>query len=62
MKIITISNMIYIYYKYYLKQTMQRIERRLNMITAKNPQLIKSVNRGSDHSLISKHIHIPFNS
>ena len=62
MKIKTFSKMNYINYKYYLKQPMQRIQRRLNMIIAKNPQLIKSVNRGSDHSLIRKHIHIPFNS
>ena len=27
-------------YKYYIKQPMQMIERRLNMIIAKNPQLV----------------------
>ena len=39
---------------------MQMIERRLNMIIAKNPQLIKSLNRGSDYPLIRKDINIPF--
>ena len=39
---------------------MQMIERRLNKIIAKNPQLINSLDRGSDHHLIRKLIHIPF--
>ena len=54
MKIKTISNMSYMNYKYYLNQSMQMIERRLNMVIAKNPQLIDSLNRGSDHPLIRK--------
>ena len=54
MKIRTISNMSYMNYKYYLKQPMQMIERRINMITAKNPQLINSLNKGGDHPLIRK--------
>ena len=60
MKIKTISNMSYMDYKYYLKQPMQMIERRLNMIFAKNPKLINSLNRSNDHTLIRKYIHIPF--
>ena len=40
---------------------MQMIERRLNMNNAKNPQLINSLNRGNDHPLIRKVIHISFN-
>ena len=31
------------------------------MIFAKNPQLINSLNRGSDHPVIRKYTHIPFN-
>ena len=46
-------------YNYYLNQPMQTIERRLNMNIAKNPQLINSLKRGGDHSLIRKYIDIP---
>ena len=31
------------------------------MNIAKNPQMINSLNGGSDHPLIRKYIHIPFN-
>ena len=48
-------------YKYYLRQPMQMIERRLKKIIAKNQQLINSLNRGSDHTLIRNSIHIAFN-
>ena len=58
-KINTINNMS-LNYKYYLKQPMQMIERRLKMITAKNPQIINLLNRGGDHLLIRKYIDIPF--
>ena len=61
MKIKTISNMNFMNYKYYLKQPMQMIERRLNMNFAKNPQLINLLKRGSGHLLIRKYIQIPFN-
>ena len=62
MKIKTISNMIYMKYKYYLKQPMQMIERRLNMIIAKHPQLRNSLSRDSDHRLIRKYSHILINN
>ena len=54
MKIKTTSNKCYMNYKYYLKQPMHMIERRLNMNVAKNPQLINSLSRGSGHPLIKK--------
>ena len=44
--------MSYMNYKYYLKEPMQLIERRLKMTFAKNPQLINSSKRGSDHPLL----------
>ena len=47
-------------YKYYPRQPTQIIERRLDMIIAKNPQLNISLNRGSDHPLVRKYIHIAF--
>ena len=61
MKIKTISNFNYMNFKSYLNQPMQKIERRLNMNIAKNPQLINSINRGSDHHFIRKYIDVPFN-
>ena len=45
MKIKTISIMSYMNYKYYLDQPMQMIERRLNTIIAKNPELINVLDR-----------------
>ena len=60
MKIKTISNISYLNYKYYLKQPIQMIERRFNIIIAKNTQLISSLNRSSDLLLVRKFIHIPF--
>ena len=56
MKIKAISNKAYMNYEYYIKQPMQMIEQRLNLIFAKNPQLINLLNRGSDHPLIKKYI------
>ena len=58
MKIKTISDMSYMNYKYYLKQPMKMIEPKLNMIIAKNSQLINSFKRGNDHPLIRKYIYI----
>ena len=59
-KIKTTSNISYMNYKYYLTQPMQMIERRINMISVKTPQLINSSNTSSDHRLIRKDIEIPF--
>ena len=60
MRIKTISNKSYVKCESYLNQPMQMIERRLNMIIAKNLQLINSLNRSSDHPLFRKFIHNPF--
>ena len=46
----TISNISYMKYKTYRRQSMQMIERRLNMIIAKTPQIITSLTRTSDHT------------
>ena len=62
MKIATLSNMSCMNFKYYLKQPMQMIERRLKKVIAKNPQLIIWLNRDSNHPLIRKFIHISFNN
>ena len=40
---------------------MPMVERRINVIIAKNPQLINSIDRNKNHPLIRKYSHIPFN-
>ena len=45
-------------YKYYINHPMSMPERRINMIIAKNPQLIKSLDRNKNHPLIRKYSHI----
>ena len=43
-------------------QPMQAVERRLNINTAKNQQLINSLDRNKNHPLFRKYSHIPFNN
>ena len=45
-------------YKYYINQQMSMLERRINMIIAKNPQLINAVDRTKNHPLIRNDSHI----
>ena len=47
-------------YEHYNNQPMQAVEMKLNMIIAKNPDLIHSVNRFHNHPLIRRFSHIPF--
>ena len=49
-------------YKHYINQPMSMCERRLNLIIAKNPHLINSIDRSKNHPLIRKYSHIPFNN
>ena len=58
----TISCMCNMKYEYYINQPMQAIELKLNMIIAKNPQLINTLDRNTNHPLIKKYSHIPFNN
>ena len=39
---------------------MPAIELRLNVILAKNPQLINALDRNKNHPLIRKDSHVPF--
>ena len=39
---------------------MHSAERRINMIIAKNPQLVNSIDRRKPHALIIKYSQIPF--
>ena len=48
--------------EYYNNQSKQAVEKKLNMIVAKNPYLIKSLNRFHNHPLIKKYSDIPFNN
>ena len=41
---------------------MSKLERRINFIIAKNPQLINSLNRNKNHPLIRRYSHISFNN
>ena len=54
----TISCKCYMSYKHYINHPMSVLERRINMIIAKNPQLIKSLNRTKNHPSIRKYSHI----
>ena len=44
-------------YEYYINQPMQANEVKLNMIIAKNPQLINTLDRNTNHPLIKKYSH-----
>ena len=45
-------------YKHYINQPMSMLERRINMINAKNPRLINAIDRTKNHPLIRKYSHI----
>ena len=49
-------------YKYYVNKPMSMLERRMNFIISKNPQLINALNRNKNHPLIRKYNQIPFNN
>ena len=54
MNISTINDKMYMTYDIYFKHPVQTLELKLNMIVAKNPQLINSLNRSHIHPLIRK--------
>ena len=47
-------------HKYYLTDPMSMLERRINFVISKNPQLINAHNTNKNHPLIRKYNHIPF--
>ena len=49
---------MYMTYDNYIKYPLQAIELKLNMVLAKNPYLIISLNRGHIHPLIRKNRYI----
>ena len=40
---------------------MSMVERRINIIIAKDPSLINKLNRNKNHPLLGKFLHIPYN-
>ena len=54
MNITTVNDKMYMSYKYYIQHPMPIVERCLNMVIAKNPHLIKSLNRSHIQPLIRK--------
>ena len=57
----TFSDLRYMTFQHYINKPMQMVERRLNMIFAKNPHLIKSINRRLSRPPIRKSSDVPFN-
>ena len=47
--------------KYYKNPPMSMVQKRFNIIIAKAPQLIYSLDRNKNHPLIEKYSHIPSN-
>ena len=56
----TTSCMCNMTYNHYINQLMPSVERRINMVIAKNPRLINSSDRNKNHPLIRKYSHINF--
>ena len=56
--IIMIADKMDITYDFYIKHNMSALELKLNLIFAKNPYLINSLNRSHNHPLIRKYSHI----
>ena len=51
----TISCLCNMIYKYYLTCPMPMVERRINYIIAKNPELISAFDRNTNYPLIRKY-------
>ena len=58
----TINDKLIMLYGHYNKQPMQVVELGLNVIIAKNPHLIISLNRYTNHLLIRRYSQISFNN
>ena len=57
-----ISDIRYMTNQHYINNPMQMVERRLNLIIAKNPHLIYSLSRKLCHPPIRKKSDVPFNN
>ena len=56
----TIACMCNMTYKNYINHPTSMLERRINMIIARNPSLINKLNRNKNHPLIRKYSHISY--
>ena len=61
MIISSISDSCNLVYEHYINQPMHKVERRLNFVIDRDPQLINSLDRNKNHPLINKSSHIPLN-
>ena len=61
MSIKTISDRCNMTYEHYLNQPMHFVSLRLNMVFAKNLQLMNSLDRNINYPLIRKYSHVPIN-
>ena len=62
MTINIISDRCNMTYEHYITQPMHMFERKTNTNTAKNPQLINSIDRNKNHPLNRDYLHIQFNN
>ena len=58
MNFTTNNDKMYMTYKYYIQNPLPAVELKMNMILAKKPHLIKSLNRSHIHPLIRKYSYI----
>ena len=61
MTIKTIGDKCNMAYEQYMNQPMSMYERKINIIIAKNPQSLKSLDGNKNHPPIRKYSHIPRN-
>ena len=61
MEIIMISCRCNMTYKYYMNTPMSKLERRINIINSKNPQLLKSLIIKENHPIIGNYNYLLLN-
>ena len=61
MTIKSVSDRCNMIYEFFMNQSMSMCERKINIIIARNPQLINSLVRNENHPLIREYSHIPHN-
>ena len=57
LNIITLANKMNMLYDFYINHIIHAVERKINMIIARNPNLIKSSNRFHNHPIKRKYSH-----
>ena len=60
MKIETISDKRFMNYEYYIKQPLQMIGLKLNVIFSESPHLVNSLDRSFNYTLLRNYSSIPF--